>query len=377
MDNEGEFAAQLSRPFVLFRPRGGANVHRRARCLIDAKPHPAELSGASSDSKLRLMGIPYEVRAKIFHHILVNTVPIVLKISCKAFDTGSKEWRSHLEHEEERGFQCRPRSVLTDISPKDIKALLQVSRQVHEEGNEMLFGQNSWSCDSGQWFEKYFITDPYFGIGTKNAGFIQDLLLELPLALEGDTEPPFRSVATFVDFICTNLPDLRSLGLYLRTSQWLFRWVRDSAGNQPILNTAIERRALCIVSRITEKHQTLKKAIWTAEKSGRLFVTIVPSRREDSVEATAICDDNDGSPNVAVQASGKDFILDCAKIRKYNWYELFGQKASQFALPDSAVSSEPPTVALDTEGDGLDAALDLPGSMDLVLHTETKRRNSV
>ncbi|KAJ9608267.1 hypothetical protein H2200_007255 [Cladophialophora chaetospira] len=321
--------------------------------------HPAEALVASSNPELQLMGIPREVRDSILRHVLLFHKAIQLDFDHK------NNWTSADEFYKLRRLQ---RDLTANNLPELIKGnreevcqeidlrILQVCRQTCEEGRQIFYGENRWFFRHSRAFQSLFLDWPNPIVGSLKADHIRDLTI---WPSKDDTAYRELTYKEFIDFICTRFPGLNHLQVVLS-----YNMFRDRALDRTrwIGMTGINHNVVGLAAKITLSHPSLKKAVYS-RRSGRLrevesvsprmrqfevvfIVDIVPAgaviKSHQFIEAMAqgrflAEDEEPRSDWLAIE----DVVLDCQKVRDARGKEVLGNSPAEFALPSTAVSSEP------------------------------------
>ncbi|KAJ9609107.1 hypothetical protein H2200_006878 [Cladophialophora chaetospira] len=308
-------------------------------------PHPAELSGASTDPIKQLMGLPLELRNKIYKLLLVKEDWVGVVISHSQYGP----------------------PVLADycdnyrVGPKHTTSILRVSQQAHSEGTDILYGVNKFSCHHFMGFITAFlegnaITGGRHGIGEANAAKIKRTMFELPVKVVFNQDGDDHTLGEFLDSICRKLPALQSLCLTTTESYkdvpknfeegLSLEWIQHTHVG-PLLKTA---------ARVTQYHPLLRKAIWsrwngfvgcmggdrrwpTPKLAGQWVVDIVREGPLPVLKGETMAR---MSP-FNTEFQGVDWVIDCLRVRRTSledtvaWYKAW---KGHFALPNDATSSE-------------------------------------
>ncbi|KAJ9603034.1 hypothetical protein H2200_012329 [Cladophialophora chaetospira] len=302
-------------------------------------PH-RDTSPAPINPDLRLMGIAPELRQEIFRHILVKDSPIFATFSRGPYNIYTWSDGRVLGYDEHS----------RKVGPRNTTSILRVCKQARYEGRGILYGENEFITHYFTVFMESFIGDCTAGIQTINAKLIRKARFEVPMSVKQIQS----NVGAFVWKISGNLSGLQELTLTTEDDKTWKAKQDDSFAFQieQIKEMCLKQRRglLHAAAWVTQSHPRLKKAIWKAKNGGSIVprssgaalkyllkyeILLVSQRRDEWLQIKASSLDECGKPRDA-----KSIVLDCQKIRNTLWDYLRDATESDFALSDSATSSE-------------------------------------
>ncbi|KAJ9609109.1 hypothetical protein H2200_006880 [Cladophialophora chaetospira] len=282
--------------------------------------HSAELSGASTDPKKRLTGLPRELRDRILELMLVEDEPTNL---------------SDLAHKYSF-FQVVRRFHQIELPRSNITSILRVCKQMEEEGTDLLYGRNTFIADRPSLFEDFFICGPvseepsphpFTGIGLSNAAKVKSARFQISGEIDSDTQDG-PNLVQLLNVLCTKLPGLQQLTLITKMRSQINEAPPYDVTVQDIkierLQTIAIRQLLIAAARITKYHPVLRTAVWRKDSG---------SERESVIEVT------DWSPHSAFRISimaGK-FIVDL--VAQGNQAKLMGGSETKTTYRGETYSS--------------------------------------
>lgn len=304
------------------------------------------------------MGIPRELRNVIFRQILLYHKEIQLDFDLSSNWTSAEDYwmfrrmQSAFDEREPIGGNRTEARRGIDLR------ILRVCKQAYEEGRLIFYGDNRWFFRHARAFHRLFLDwpEPYTGCLSTKAGLIRDLTI---WPSKDDTTYPELSYMEFIEVMCEYLPALQHLQIILSYSMF-----RDRAQDRKrwIGLVGINHNVVAMAARITRNHPSLKKAIYS-RRSGRLrevesvsprmrqfevvfMVDLVPAgtatKNFPMVQAIThgefLADDEEPRSDWLVT---EDIVLDCQKVRAAQGKAVSGNTPAEFALPSTALSSEP------------------------------------
>ncbi|KAJ9608233.1 hypothetical protein H2200_007221 [Cladophialophora chaetospira] len=330
------------------------------------KPHPAELSGASQNPKLQLLGVAREVRDNIFRQVLVvpddDAIVLTFHKYTPTITHANRRVRGRdSKTQQDPQHSCNIDTRFMQHGTPTIN-LLRACRQTYAEGSLIFYGMNKWYKTSIKDFETVSSSalQQECNLPARNIALIKDLNLKIDLISRRHILAEFDDL---ISFICDSFPSLQHLRLVFNSEN------HHTATTRPLLSkgcTKELRGLLDVVATSTHRHAILKKAIWNADSGGehavptpyinvdprlwphqncsyhlkyKFIVDLVPERHDDDlfkIERQKLDDDHNA-------VTSKNIILDCQKIRNVLFENFLGFKLQDFALPESATSSEPQT----------------------------------
>ncbi|KAJ9609108.1 hypothetical protein H2200_006879 [Cladophialophora chaetospira] len=318
------------------------------------EPHPAEMSEVSKDPQKRLMGIPRELRDKIYTYLLVRDRPVVILF---AEPTYPSRWCRQSFHDE----ICR----YSFLGPRNTIGIMLVSKQACNETRDVLYGKNTFDTNKFRGFNNVFINGngiPKFhgftGIGTENATKIRTAAFRLKVNTYRDTQD-HNDRADFLNILCTQLSGLRHLTLKIVTQNGVCQ--DDSVRlNVKSRQTRSIRALLTTATRVTKFHPLIRKAVWrkwsgsyaSTRKvycpfsswpmdedaiTGEFHVDLVPVGHVPVVEGSRRVKNYRG-----VDFDSVDLVLDSLAIRETPWEDIpsWCNFAKCFKLDAAATTSE-------------------------------------
>ncbi|KAJ9608230.1 hypothetical protein H2200_007218 [Cladophialophora chaetospira] len=138
---------------------------------INLRLHSAEVSGASADPKLQLMGVAQEVRDKILRYVLISDRPIPLgfwmQLTTRSFHDVSDE---HNAMQETRLVGCMIKTKDYQSELRDRTSVLRACKQACAEGRPVFYGENTWLKKDGENFEILRSESPKAKVAIWNPG---------------------------------------------------------------------------------------------------------------------------------------------------------------------------------------------------------------
>ena len=176
------------------------------------------ISGPSSDPENQLLGLPLEIRRKIYMAFLVKDEDVWLDCyrGGRLVSRGGHRALNKYQHGDFR--------LTSTLSVnKGITAFLRTCRQIESEGTDILYGENQFACCHASVMQNQFVhgmshqdSKKFRGIGRRNSRKIQKLVVELPYLIVGKGHSSIGG-NPFLDFICADLTALRKLTLKIQT----------------------------------------------------------------------------------------------------------------------------------------------------------------
>ncbi|EXJ72768.1 uncharacterized protein A1O5_03915 [Cladophialophora psammophila CBS 110553] len=222
----------------------------------ESKLHPAEVSGASKDPNLQLLGIPREIRDKIVRYVLVGEEEIPLRFRSYAFAERSSDTFG-LNRKMDDTVRKHDRTVTQMWKPDGqvhALGLLFTCRQLYEEGRVIFYGENVWVDTSAGDFPTFYSEGNSY-MSRSNAALVKKARLQrclsFPDGLDGRLD-------AFTPFACNWLPNLQKLRLR-------FYVFKASPSDPSTIYAFVKERFLMTAADMTQNHPTLKKAIWNTD----------------------------------------------------------------------------------------------------------------
>lgn len=235
----------------------------------DATSQPAELSGASPNPKLQLLGIALEVRTMIFREILIDATNTAIGLTFRHYTPNGVRYKRK-RNGTQQAYQttCRV-NARQDRQWSQMLSLLRVSRQTYEEGCPIFYGLNAWYKSSVQNFEYHPSSElpQPSDLPAKKMALIKDLSLKFDLL---STRANFATFDELIGFICSGFPRLQHLRLTFDSKQYTRAFWGQASSNGYVKEMGA---LLSVVATLTRQHPVLKKAIWSAESGVRHHYT--------------------------------------------------------------------------------------------------------
>ena len=339
---------------------------------MDGKDGPDAALGvlrASSNPVLRLMGIAPELRDNIFRHLLLSHKEIYLSFdrpshwrNAEHFESTTRLYRG-VRPDERASIAVGDREVCQTIDP----AILRVSKQACREGRKILYGENRWLFTNARALKSFLLDYLDVPRGFRKEALITDLTFWPQFKYDQSTsEIADNNFIDFIDLVCNQMPVLRHFRV-------VFHYPVFSDNRYWIHMPGHSHIIVVLAAGITQRHPYLKKAVLSG-LSGRVRLVEDCSPSPSQFEVVWIVDivaagpTMDFEPMDAIVSSwfpkiedlesewlvANDVTLDCPRIRATPREDICDMSPTQFALPDTATSSEP-TEALETMSEAFGA----------------------
>ncbi|KIW96162.1 uncharacterized protein Z519_03229 [Cladophialophora bantiana CBS 173.52] len=302
----------------------------------ESKLHPAEVSGASRDPNLQLLGIPREIRDKIVRYVLVGEKEIPLRFRSYAVaERASATSGVHREMDDTvRGHDCTVTQIWKPDGQVHALGLLFTCSQMYEEGRVIFYGENVWVDTSAGDFPAFY-SEGNFYMSRSNAALVKKARLQRCLSFPDGLD---GSLDAFTSFASHWLPNLQKL-------QLRFYVFKASPSDPQTIYSFVKERFLITTADMTQNHPALKKAIWNTDSVAPYKFSLnfgaeltVPGHSDEELFKVRTEEiDEEGRRHFIPQ----NLILDCQKIRQTNRADLSRLQPWDLALPEMATSSEP------------------------------------
>ncbi|KAJ9608231.1 hypothetical protein H2200_007219 [Cladophialophora chaetospira] len=312
--------------------------------------HPAEASGASSNPKLQVMGLPREVRDKIFGLAThaEHDIQMYFWKQTKNDSFGSLS-SNNCALQQTSVYGCKFARDFKNSDGSDPRGLFLVSKRAYAESHPLFYSRNHFHfADASTNFCKplfqQFNEDPRGTLSAINASLIKNVMIDMESLILARTESQ-SLIEPLVMVVSHFLPGLQSLRLSReinngRRSRQL-RPEREYDGTFDAEDIAFTLR---IAARIAKGHPVLSKIVWEAGTdrvwfAGRmdgcvihsptlgtgLYIKVMPASYDTKVPEIRM----DARRNIL---SIKNTTLDGDKILQTSWKDFGRWQVSDYAL---------------------------------------------